>query len=47
MVVFWNADIYFVDQILTFDGMIELIRSRFDKLYLRAPVEREYVEQDS
>lgn len=44
-VMFWNRDLYFVDETLTFDGMIELIRSRFsEKFYLQARVEREYVE---
>lgn len=44
-VIFWNRDIYFADETLTFDGMIELLRSRFpDVFYLRAPVEREYVD---
>jgi hypothetical protein len=42
VVVFWNAAVYFADEILTFDGMMELIRSRFDALHLRAPVERDY-----
>jgi len=41
-VVFWNAEVYFADEILLFDDMIELIRSRFDKFHLRAPVERDY-----
>ena len=40
VVVFWNAAVYFADEILTFDGMMELIRSRFD---VRATVERDYV----
>ena len=42
VIVFWNGEIYFVDEILTFDGMMELIRSRFDGSHLRVPVEREY-----
>jgi len=42
VVIFWNSEVYFADEILTFDGMIELIRSRFDKFHLRADVEREY-----
>lgn len=41
-VIFWNSDSYFAEDILTFDGMIELIRSRFDKLYLRAPIVRDH-----
>lgn len=43
-VVFWNSDIYFTDEILTFDDMIDLIRSRFSKVYLSAPVTRDYVD---
>ena len=39
VIVFWNSEVYFADEILTFDGMIELIRSRFD---VRATVERQY-----
>lgn len=43
--MFWNRDIYFVDETLTFDGMIELICKRFpEKFYLQAPVMREYVD---
>lgn len=46
-IVFWNAETFFVEEILTFDGMIELIRERFPgKFFLRAPVERIYVEMD-
>lgn len=44
-VIFWNQDIYFTDETLTFDGMIELVRSRFsEKFYLQAQVEREYAD---
>lgn len=43
-IVYWNSDIYFADEILTFDGMIELIRSRFSKPYLSEPVTRDYVD---
>lgn len=43
-VVFWNSERYFTDEILTFDAMIGLIRERFDKLYLRAPITRVYEE---
>lgn len=43
--LFWNRDLYFVDETLTFDGMIELIRSRFaGKFYLQGPITREYVD---
>lgn len=44
-VMFWNRDLYFVDETLTFDGIIELIRSRFaEKFYLQASIVREYVD---
>lgn len=46
-VVFWNSQTFFAEQILTFDGMIDLIRERFpEKFFLQAPIEREYVEVD-
>lgn len=46
-VVFWNSETFFAEQILTFDGMIDLIRERFpEKFFLQAPIEREYVEVD-
>lgn len=43
--LFWNQEIYFADEMLTFDGMMELLRSRFpEREYLRWPIEREYVD---
>jgi len=43
--ILWNAQAFFVEEILTFDGMIELIRERFpEKFFLQAPIEREYAE---
>jgi hypothetical protein len=43
--VFWNADIYFTDTVLTFDAMMGLLRSRFpSKFYLQARIERDYVD---
>lgn len=35
---------YFAEDILTFDGMIELIRERFgfEKFYLSGPIVRDY-----
>lgn len=45
--VLWNAECFFVEQILTFDGMIELLRERFpEKFFLQAPIEREYRDLD-
>jgi hypothetical protein len=43
-VVFWNSDMYFTEDILTFDGMIELIRERFgfEKFYLGGPIVRDH-----
>jgi hypothetical protein len=42
--VLWNTEAFFVEEILTFDGMIELIRNRYpEKFFLQAPIEREYV----
>lgn len=43
-IIFWNSDIYFVDDILTFDGIIELIRARFSAFYLQAPINRDHVD---
>lgn len=42
VVIFWNHAVYFADAVITFDGMIELIRERFDKLYLRASITRDW-----
>lgn len=46
-IVLWNSQTFFVEEIVTFDGMIELIRERFpDKFFLQAPIEREYASLD-
>lgn len=46
-IVFWNSQVFFVEEIRTFDGMMDLIRERFpEKFFLQAPIEREYVEVD-
>lgn len=41
--VLWNTQTFFVEEIITFDGMIELIRERFPEK-LQFPIEREYVD---
>ena len=42
-VVLWNGELYFAEQILTFDDMIELARSRFrDNWNLQEPIRRDY-----
>ena len=40
--VFWNAEVYFADEILTFDAMIDLIASRFEFGAFNFPVRRDY-----
>jgi hypothetical protein len=40
-VIFWNHDLYFADQIMLFDEMLELIDSRFG---LKVKVNRVYVD---
>lgn len=42
-IVLWNGQVYFAEQILTFDAMIELVRSRFN---VQDPIEREYIDAD-
>lgn len=43
--VFWNGHTYFADEILTFEGMLELVRARFAaNFYLQAEIKRDYVE---
>ena len=45
VVVFSNADTYFADEILDFDGMMDLIRSRFpERFYMKAAITRDYVD---
>lgn len=44
-VILWNGEIYFAEQILTFDAMIELARSRFTMNWaLQDPIGRDYVD---
>ena len=41
-VIFWNHGIYFADEILTFEDMLNLIEERFHPSYLRNPVTRDH-----
>ncbi len=44
-VVLWNGEVYFAEQILTFDAMIELLRARFKENWsLQDPIWRDYVD---
>jgi hypothetical protein len=43
--ILWNGNLYFCEQILTFNAMLELIRSRFrEHPILSEPIRREYVD---
>ena len=42
----WNGDVYFTEQIITFDAMIALLRARFkERPILQDPIERAYVDE--
>ncbi len=46
--IFWNHDLYFVDETLTFDAMIGLLRERCpERTYLSELIERDFDHADS
>ena len=43
--LFWTGEIFFAEEILSFDALLELLRSRFDNSNLQMAITRDFIDE--